>query len=299
MIFSPMLHYQSSFVLALLLCLPHHPIGFPQIEILDDLNRTVSLPSSAQRIVSLAPSITETLFAIAAGNQVVGVTDYCNYPKEATAQARVGGIINPSIETIVSLQPDLIILSMEGNVREDFEKLLSFGIPVFVTNPRTLHGIYKSIEDLGILTDRTEEAAQLVHSMQARQKSVIRAVPKTKKRTLLIVSLQPLIVVGGGTFLSELLSIAGAMNLAGSASSTYPMYSRETVIAEDPEVLIVMSDVLADETMLLAQFPEWEMLAAVRNNQIHRVNSDIVSRPGPRAVDGLERLFHFLHGRQE
>ena len=217
MIFSPMLHYQSSFVLALLLCLPHHPIGFPQIEILDDLNRTVSLPSSAQRIVSLAPSITETLFAIAAGNQAVGVTDYCNYPKEATAKAHVGGITNPSIETIVSLQPDLIILSMEGNVREDFEKLLGFGIPVFVSNPRTLHGIYKSIEDLGILTDRTEEAAQLVHSMQAREESVIRTVPKTKKRTLLIVSLQPLIVVGGGTFLSELLSIAGAMNLAGSA----------------------------------------------------------------------------------
>jgi iron complex transport system substrate-binding protein len=293
-----MLHYLSSFVLAFLLSFTHHASGLVHIAILDDLDRTVSLPSPAQSIVSLAPSITETLFAIRAGNQVVGVTDYCNYPEEATSKSRVGGITNPNIETIVSLRPDLIILSMEGNVREDFDKLLSFGIPVFVTNPRTLQGIHKSIEDLGILTGKTEEAAQLVHSMQAREESVIRAVPQRKKKTLLIVSLQPLIVVGGGTYLSELIRLAGGMNLAISASSTYPMYSRETVVAEDPDVLIIMSDILTDQSMLLTLFPEWEVLTAVQSNQIYGVDADIVTRPGPRAVDGLESLYQILHEGQ-
>lgn len=294
-----MFHYLSSFVLVFLLSFTHHVSGFVHIEILDDLDRTVSLPSPAQRIVSLAPSITETLFAIGAGNQVVGVTDYCNHPEEATSKSRVGGITNPNIETIVSLRPGLIILSMEGNVREDFDKLLSFGIPVFVTNPRTLQGIHKSIEDLGILTGKTEEAAQLVHSMKAREESVIRAVPQRKKKTLLIVSLQPLIVVGGGTYLSELIRLAGGMNLASSASSTYPMYSRETVVAEDPDVLIIMSDILSDQSMLLTLFPEWKMLTAVQSNQIYRVDADIVTRPGPRAVDGLESLYKIFHKEQQ
>lgn len=270
-----------------------------QISLVDDLDRTVSLPSPAQRVVSLAPSITETLFAVGAGDQVAGVTDYCNYPEEAKHKPRVGGIVNPSMEAIISLKPDLIILSMEGNVREDFSKLLSFGIPVFVTNPRTLAGIYKSIYDIGMLTGYREQASQLVHTMQAREESVRSAAQGKKRKVLFIVSLQPLIVVGSKTFLAELIDLAGGLNIAGMSVATYPTYSREAVVAENPEILFLMSDVPADPHGLVNLYPEWKQTDAEKNGNVFSVNADIVSRPGPRAIDGLETLFHFLHGEQK
>ena len=268
---------------------------YAQITVVDDLGRTVTLHSQARRIISLAPSITETLYAIGAGSQIVGVTDYCNYPEEAKTRTHVGGIINPSIETIISLEPDLIIVSMEGNVREDFNRLTSFGIPVFVTNPRTLTGIYRSIEQLGILTGRNGEATRLLKAMAARVDSIPAKTAGKKMRTILFISLQPLIVVGKNTFLNELLQTAGAYNLAASGPATYPTYSREALAADDPEVIIVMSDLLADTSALLKLFPEWARLSAVRNHKIFRIDADIVSRPGPRAVDGLDSLFHILH----
>ncbi len=270
-----------------------------QLSILDDLNRNVDISSPAQRIVSLAPSITETIFAIGADDQVVGVTDYCNFPESAKKKTRVGGVVNPSVEAIISLKPDLIILSMEGNVREDFNKLLSFGIPVFVTNPRSLAGIHKSIMDIGILTGHPEEAVQLVQTLESREDSIGRAVHVQSKRILFIVSLQPLIVVGSRSFLSELIDLAGGLNVAAGSPSTFPTYSRESVVKENPEALFVMSDVVADVEQLVTLYPEWKGIDAVRGGNVHRIDADIVSRPGPRAVDGLESLFYFLHGEHK
>ena len=267
-----------------------------QLSILDDLNRSVNLSSPAQRIVSLAPSITETVFAVGAGDQLVGVTDYCNFPEAAKKKNRVGGVVNPSVEAIINLQPDLIILSMEGNVREDFNKLLSFGIPVFVTNPRSLAGIHKSIMDIGVLTDHSEEAAQLVQALKSREDSIGRAAQVQSKRILFIVSLQPLIVVGSKSFLSELIDLAGGFNVAAGSPSTFPTYSRESVVKENPEALFVMSDVVANVDQIVTLYPEWKGIDAIRSGYVHRINADIVSRPGPRAIDGLETLFYFLHG---
>jgi iron complex transport system substrate-binding protein len=142
----------------------------------DDLQRRVTIRVPAQRIVSLAPSITETLFAIGAGAQVVGVTDYCTYPAEARRKPRVGGIINPSIEAIVGLRPDLVIMSMEGNVRDDFRKLTSLGVSVYVTNPRTLQGIYASMTQLGSVTGTADSAARVVARLRLREQAV-RAAP--------------------------------------------------------------------------------------------------------------------------
>jgi iron complex transport system substrate-binding protein len=268
------------------------------ITVVDDLGRSITLSAPAQRIVSLAPSITETLFALDGGSQVVGVTDYCNYPAAAKSKQHVGGIVNPSIETIIALKPDLILLSMEGNVREDFTKLESMGIPLFVTNPRTLQGIRKSINDLGVLTGRTKEAATLAHSMQAVEDSVT-ALVTTKKRVLHIVSLQPLIVVGGRTFLNELIERAGGINIAADAASTYPTLSREAVVARDPDIIIVMSDILAKGSDLTSFFPEWATLRALRTNSVFTINADIVSRPGPRAADGLLHLHRIIQEGQE
>ena len=276
-----------------------HPGLHAQINVVDDLRRTVTLARPAERIVSLAPSITECLFALGAADRVKGVTDFCNYPPEARLKAHVGGMINPSIEAVVGLEPDLIVLSMEGNIREDFRRLTSFGMPVFVSNPRTLEGIYGSLRALGTLTGKDESARRLVEGLTSREHAIRSAAEgKAPVRVLLLVSLHPLMCAGSNTFIDELLRAAGGRNLASRARGTYPSYSRENVITDDPEVIILMSDLLAQGAPLEALFPEWGSVGAVRTGRVFRIEADIVSRPGPRALDALEKLFHILHSPQ-
>ena len=270
-------------------------IAAGQVSLVDDTGRTVSLRAPARRVVSLAPSITETLFAVGAGDRVAGVTDYCNYPPEARRLPRVGGMINPNIETIVALKPDVVLLSMEGNIRDDYRKLASLGIPVFVSNPRTLDGIYRSITQIGTLTGREEDAARTVQEMKAREQAARARAGKSPVRTLLVVSIQPLIVAGRNTFINELLVAAGGVNLAAFAKGNYPAYSRETVVANNPDAILITSDAISDVGSLTRTFPEWTIVSAVRHRKVYAVNADIVSRPGPRAVLALESLVHLLH----
>jgi iron complex transport system substrate-binding protein len=286
----------------IVLCLLLPSLAAAQISVIDDLGRGVTLPAPARRIVSLAPSITESLFAIGASDQIIGVTDYCSYPPAAQEKAHVGGMINPSIESIIALQPTLIILSMEGNLREDFDRLQTLQVPIVVSNPRTLEGIYRSLQQLGELTGHEAEAGGLVRELRAREDSIRSRVHGANVRTLMIVSLHPLITVGGRTFLNELLQTAGGENLASGLSSTYPTYSREALTAQDPDVILVMSDVIRDVGDLVRYFPEWRNLTATKRHHIFRINADIVSRPGPRAIEGLEELYRVLHtepGTQE
>jgi iron complex transport system substrate-binding protein len=266
-----------------------------QVTVTDDLQRSVSLYAPAQRIVSLAPSITESLFAIGAGSQIAGLTDYCNYPPEAKLKPHVGGMTTPSLETIASLRPDLILVSMEGNLREDFSNLTALGIPVAVTNPRSLEGIYGSLGMLGKITGHADSAAHLIAALRKRERSIARTVTPNAPRALLLVSIQPLIAVGDRTFITELLTRAGAHNVAAGMTMTYPALNREAVVQDDPDVIFVMSDVLSTTEALVQMYPEWKRLSAVRNGRVHRIDADIISRPGPRAVDGLEILSSFIH----
>jgi len=281
------------FVLVVLLLSGPMPSA-AQVTVTDDLHRTVTLPAPARRIVSLAPSITESLFAIGAGEQVVGVTEYCTFPPEAARRARVGGMITPSIETIVSLKPDLILVSMEGNLREDFLRLTDLDVPVVVTNPRTLDDIANSLHLLGRLTARADGADSLVLRLAARRQHLLGRVASRTQRVLMFVSLQPLIAVGAGTFLHDLLTGAGASNLAAHTGMTYPAYSREAVTAGDPDVLLILSDALPALDRVTALFPEWARLTAFRKGRVFLVDADLVSRPGPRAVDGLELLVSLI-----
>ncbi len=266
-----------------------------QISVRDDLNRTVGLREPARRIVSLAPSVTESLFAIGAGEQIVGVTLYCDFPEKARGIPRVGGMVNPNLEAIIALAPDLIVVSMEGNTREDFGRLIALGIPVFVTNPRTFQGISQSLLKLGMLTGHDAEASRLAASLTSRVDSIRKHDESSPVRVLLFVSLQPLMVAGSGTFVDELLRFAGGLNIAAGISGTYPAYSREAVLTTNPEAIILTSDLLRADEALTAAFPEWSGLQAVRQHRVYRIDPDILSRPGPRAVDGLEQLSRFLH----
>ncbi len=288
------MHVRPFLVLALAALLTAQAAA--EITVVDDLGRTVRLARPAQRIVSLAPSLTETLFAIGAGDAVAGVTSYCTYPKEATQKPQVGGMINPSLEAIVALKPDLIVLSMEGNVREDFDRLTTLGAAVFVSNPRSLADIRTSIGQLGTLAGRSTDASRLATELAAAEADVVRGVSGPKVRTLLIVSIRPLIVVGGHTFLNELLETAGATNLAARFPSTYPTLSREAVVSEDPDLVLVTSEVVADTRLLFEEFPEWTSLKAAQRKRIYRIDADLVSRPGPRSVEALRMIARLVRG---
>jgi iron complex transport system substrate-binding protein len=242
--------------------------------------------------VSLAPSITETVFALGAGDAIVGVTDYCDYPEEARAKTSVGGIVNPSIEAIVGLSPDLILMSVEGNLRDSFQSLTDLNIPVFVSNPRTLEGIYKSILDIGSLTGKGSNGEELVKKMRER---IAFSLPRSEQPTvLLVISVQPLIVLGSGTYLSEILQLAGGRNVAGGSSLSYPTLSREAVVAAKPDVMIFTSDIFVGRDILLEGYPEWAGLPAFTSGRVFPIEADLVSRPGPRIVDALEEITRLL-----
>jgi iron complex transport system substrate-binding protein len=264
------------------------------LQVTDDLGRTVDLPAPARRVVSLAPSLTESLFAIGAGDRVVGRTTFCDYPAGALRVPSVGGMTNPSIESIIACHPDLIVVSMEGNTRDDFPRLLSLGVPVYVSNPRTLAGIYHSLDHLGLLMGRHDQARGLIDSLRRREQDLRGTVKGRSLAVLVLISLQPLMVVGGNTLLNELLTLAGARNPAAAVPGHYPAISREAVLADPPDVLFLTSDLPADPAALTSLFPEWKHLRALQDGRVYSLDAAILSRPGPRALEGLRLIIDSL-----
>ena len=181
-------------------------------------------------------------------------------------------------------------------MREDYERLSALGLPVFVTNPRSLEGIHHSILQLGELTGNRDSASAVVAGMRRLEESVKdKATGREPVRALLIVSVHPLMCAGKNTFINQLIQLAGGENLAQRASGSYPTYSREAVVQDNPQVLIAMSDAGAPTEDLPRLFPEWSSISAVRGHCVFRIDSDLVSRPGPRAAAALASLFSLLH----
>jgi iron complex transport system substrate-binding protein len=183
---------------------------------------------------------------------------------------------------------------MEGNTRDDFPRLTSLGVPVYVSNPRTLAGIYHSLDQLGVLTGRREQAQRLVDSLRRFEQSLKTGVNRKPLSALVLVSLQPLMAAGGNTLLNELLTIAGARNPVASMPGHYPAISREAVLADPPDVLFLTSDLPDDRASLLALFPEWKSLRALQEGRVYSLNAAILSRPGPRSLEGLRLIIQCL-----
>lgn len=271
---------------------PSHSV----ISLKDDVGHVVTLQHIPHRIISIAPSITETLFALGLDSSIAGVTDYCDFPAQAKLKARIGGILNPNIEQILALQPDLVLMSGSGNMRSDYDKLTASGVSVFVTYPHTLEDVLKSISDLGILTSTEPRADSLVNQLRHRRDELVRrAAAQPKKSVLLLLSLNPIVAIGHGTFLDELISLANGANIAHNSTTAYPLLSREEILRRQPEVIIATSDIVHSAGDLLAPYPEWKSLVAVQRKQVAVVDASIVSRPGPRIVDGLEAIVNAIH----
>ncbi len=271
----------------ILICLLNITLAFKlfsQIEIYDDLNRKIKFEKPPNRIVSLAPSITETLFFLGLGDKVVGVTRYCDFPPEAKTKKIIGGVIDPNYEIIVSLKPDLIIMTVEGNTKEAFDKLSSLGFKIFVTNPRNFEGIFKTILDIGKICGVEKRAIFLVDSLKNELGKIKKInTSKTKPKVFVLLSLNPLMTAGKNTFINEIIENAGGTNIAENSKQNYPIFNREEILKLDPDI-IILTDPEIEKDELLNFFPEWKHMKAIKENKIFKINPDILLRPSPRVI---------------
>jgi iron complex transport system substrate-binding protein len=262
----------------------------------DELGREVKIGPSPQRIVSLAPSVTETLFALGLGGRIVGVTSYCDFPEEATAKEKVGDTINPDTERIIALRPDLVVITTASQLERLSRQLGELNIPVYVTNPRTVREVVASIRKLGEATGAEARAKAVADEMARRIAAVESRVKELPKpHVLYVLQTAPLITAGRNTFINDLINLAGGQSISGSESADYPQLSRETAIARAPEVIIAPASHGTEFVKAEDLRRDFAATPAIRANRIVKVNADWVDRPGPRIVDGLEQLAQGLH----
>ncbi|MCS6896878.1 MAG: cobalamin-binding protein [Nitrospira sp.] len=262
----------------------------------DETGRKLYLAKSPRRIVSLAPSITEILFAIGAGEHVAGVTQFCDFPPEATHKPKVG-YGSPNVESLVALQPDLVLAPQEFVKPDLIAALDHLHIPLFLLAGRTVEGILSQIQTLGRMVDREAEAALLVMELRQRLVAVKQRVDgRPPVRVLYVLNSEPLITVGPGSFIDQLIGLAGGINIAGKSDVPYPRLSIETVLLEDPEVLIFPVGSSGEGTEKEQRaWQRWSNLSAIKRGRVHHIPGDLLNRPGPRIVEGLERLTALLH----
>ncbi len=265
----------------------------------DGLGREVTLDETPQRIISLAPSNTEILFAIGAGEQIVGRDALSDFPEEAKAVTDIGSTFEAlNTELIVSLEPDLV-LAAEINTPEQVKQLEDLGLTVYyLKNPLTLEEMYANLELLAQITGHQEEASALVESLKARVAAVDEKIAPISSRFSVFYELDATdpakpFTAGKGTFITQLIDRAGGYNIASDLEG-YPQMSLEQVVAADPAFIILGDARYGVSPESIAQRPGWENLSAVKNGNVLPFNDDLVSRPGPRLVDALEELAKML-----
>lgn len=262
----------------------------------DDAGHRIYLAKPPARVVSLAPSITEMLFALGLEEQIVGVTEFCDYPSAAKSKPKVG-YANPSVETIIALRPELVVAPRDF-LRPDLQlKLEQLKISVFVLDAHNLEDIPLQIHTLGQMFEKVAAANAVTQLMRQRISEIRRKVEALPaRRVLYVLNSQPLITVGPGSFIHQMIGVAGGMNVATQASEAYPRLSMETVLKEDPEVLIFPSgEVETVPRSEQQQWRRWDSLSAVKQQRFHEVSSNLLNRPGPRVVEGLEQLARAIH----
>jgi iron complex transport system substrate-binding protein len=266
-------------------------------QVTDEIGRTIRVPQDIRRIVSLAPNLTETIYALGLQDRLVGDTDYCDYPPEAQQKPKVGGAINPSLEAIAALHPDLVLVTKNLNRLETVEALEEIGIPSYATDPHTVEAIIASIEGLSGLLGAPETGSALAADLEHRI-SILheRLAPITPRRVLFIVWIEPLITIGKDTFIADALRQAGAVSVIDSSQS-WPQVSLEEVVQLQPEVLIFVESHFGappHQADALSSLPGWRLLDAVRNHRYATI-SDAINRPAPRLISAVEDLARQLH----
>lgn len=262
----------------------------------DMLGREVTLGAPPRRIVSLVPSATEILFALGADDRLAGVTDYCDFPPAARGKPSVGGMVNPSLEAIITLRPDLVIATNEGNREETFEQLRRLGIPTYLVSAHRVADVTTLIVRLAELTGTSETARAMVARLGARIDAVRKAVARRPRlRVLYVVWPEPLIVPGREALVTELIQLAGGESVTGGDTDAYPRFSLEAAVARNPEVIILATHGAGTGAIDREKWERLRHLSASRAGRIHAADGNLLHRYGPRVVDGLEELARALH----
>jgi iron complex transport system substrate-binding protein len=263
----------------------------------DEVGRKLEVQGVPQRIISVAPNVTEILFALGLGDRLVGVSSYCQFPPEALKKEKVGGYINPSLEKIVALRPDIVIGIAEGDLKTFVDKLAKLKIPVYITNPKNVSEVITSIQNIGEVTRSTPSALRLTQSMKERIQAIRTKVQgRPQPRVLHVLNFDPLISAGKGTFVDDLIRLSRGRNIAETAQGKYPRFSLEEVLAVDPEVILLASMQSNDPLTEQSRWWErWKTISAVRQGRIYVLNSDFIHRPSPRIVEGLEQVARAIH----
>jgi len=280
---------------------PPQPTATPTPHVLtltDSRGQEVRIPEEVNRIVSLAPSNTEILFALGLGDKVVGVTRFCDYPEEAKAVEKVGDLMNVNVEKIISLSPDLV-LSITG-MSEVVAKLEEVGIAVLVLQPTDLESIYHTIELVGQAAGAEEAARELVHSMRAQVEAVTAKIEGVEERPKVFYELDATdpakpYTAGSDTWHDQFIRLVGGINIAAEADMQWVQLSAEEIIAKDPDIIVLGNANFGVTAEQVAQRPGWEVITAVRNGAIYPIDDNLISRPGPRVVQGIEALARIIH----
>jgi iron complex transport system substrate-binding protein len=269
------------------------------ISITDDLGNIISFDKTPKRIITLAPNLTETIFELGLDKYLVGNTVYCDYPEQAKKIEKVGNLLTFNYEKIVTLKPDIIFITVEGNTKDTFDKFHELGLKIFVSNPRNYAGIKKTFNDFGKIFG----IEKLVDSKIAKWDSVINNIKTIAKKypekpAMSIVEIHPIMIAGKNTFINEYLQICGLKNIAEDSPMNYPTFSREEILKRNPDYIIFPTG--GDDNLLTVKnaYPEWAKLNAIKNNHVLFVDRNLYSRPGPRFVEAVTDLFNRLHSEE-
>ena len=264
---------------------------------IDEVGREVTFSFPPQRIVSLAPNITEILFRLGLDEEIVGVSIHCNFPEKAKSKVRVGSYISLDFEKITSLRPDLIIATGAGNTRDMVDRLGKLGFHSYVIYPKNFDDILKSILHIGQVVNRDKEAKQITEEMRKRSQRVIELTKDLPRPKVFIqIADAPIVTVGKGSFADDLIRLAGGENIAGKEKEVYPRFGMEEILIRSPEVIVISSmNPKGDYQKILQEWNRWKTIPAVKNGWIHLIDSDLIDRPSPRIIDGLEELARVLH----
>ncbi|HWP59035.1 MAG TPA: cobalamin-binding protein [Candidatus Acidoferrales bacterium] len=251
--------------------------------------------SSPRRIVSLAPSVTETLFALGANDRLVGVTTYCDYPPAAKRLPKIGTFMNPNVELVVAQRPDLVIAVPERADREKLGILEQVGLKVLVLRVSNLSEVLGAIRALAQLTERREQGERLIRAIESEIHAVRRRIDgAVRRRVLMLVGTNPLVAVGPGSYVDELIRLAGGENVAGSAGVPWPLVNVEFVLTQAPEV-IIEAGMGSERGQAAQRWANLDGIPAVKNGRVVSYVSDKILRPGPRAGEALGEIARLIH----
>ncbi len=264
-------------------------------QVTDEAGRRVTLPLKIERIVSLAPNLTEIVYAVGAGDLLVGNTEYCDYPAEAKGVAKIGDTMHPSVERIIALKPQIVLVSTASQLEAFTKQLDQQRIAVYVTNPGSLDEIFHSITVFGEMFGHSGQAALVASDLRKRAETVAAKISAVKPVSVFYqVAGEPLYTIGRDAYLTDLVRRAGGVSVTAEVPGAFPRYSDEAALAARPEAIILPTGGAMGTANANVAGPLRNSPAAL-NNRIYKINDDHLSRPGPRLVDGLEELARALH----